>query len=369
MNRPKQVGVWLRVSTDDQVKGVSLDVHARRGNLYAESRGWVVAETYRLEAVSGKRVIDHPEAKRMIADIQSGKISALIFSKLARLSRNNRELLEFADIFEKADADLVSLAESIDTSTPAGRMFYNMLAAMANWEREEIASRVAASVPIRAKLGKPLGGPAPFRYRWVDKKLIVDTEEAPIRKLIYTLYQQHRRKKTVASLLNNMGYRTRKGAKWSDTTIDRLLRDTTAIGKKRANYSRQSNAQTGAWEYKPKDEWVYHEVEAIVSQELYDECVGHLDSQRLKGKRTVRQSVNLFSGYAHCGCGTKMIVPSQSKKYVCRDCKNRIPMDTLEECFLSEITAAGITGRDVDLRRKHADAKIEESDHANRDAP
>ena len=356
----KQVGIWLRVSTDDQVVSDSLDIHEHRARLYAESRGWEVAEVYRLEAVSGKRVIDHPEAKRMQANVASGTISGLIFSKLARLSRNNRELLEFSEFFQKHDADLVSLAEAIDTSTPAGRMFYSMLAAMANWEREEIASRVAASVPIRAKMGKPLGGPAPFGYRWVDKQLVVDSNEAPIRKLIYELYQKHRRRRTVARMLNEIGHRTRKGAKWSDTTVERLLRDTTAIGKKRANYSKQSNAITGAWEYKPESEWVYHEVEPVISQELYDDCVGHLDSLRKQGKRTVRQSVNLFMGFAFCSCGTKMIVPSQSKKYVCRSCKNRIPMDVLEDCFLTEISAAGITSDDLDLRRKQADTKVVE---------
>ena len=360
MAKCKQVGIWLRVSTDDQAQGESLEVHERRANLYAESKGWEVSETYRLEAVSGKRVIDHPEAKRMLADIQSGRISGLIFSKLARLSRNNRELLEFSDFFQQHDADLISIAESIDTSTPAGRMFYNMLAAMANWEREEISSRVAASVPIRAKMGKPLGGPAPFGYRWVDKELVIDPAEAQLRKLMYELYQRHRRRRTVARLLNEMGHRTRNGARWSDTTVERLLRDTTAIGKKRANYSRQSNAVTGAWEYKPESEWVYHEVEPIISQELYDECVGHMDSLRKRGKRSVRQTVNLFMGYAYCSCGTKMIVSSQSKKYVCQTCKNRIPMDVLEECFLAEISAAGLTSADLDARRTEADRKVNE---------
>src|SRR6266704_7087450 len=118
----KSVGIWIRVSTEDQAQGESPQHHEQRAREYAKFNGWIVKEVYDLAGVSGKTVMQHPEAKRMLADIRSGKITGLIFSKLARLARNTKELLEFADLFRQANADMVSLQEKIDTSSPAGRL-------------------------------------------------------------------------------------------------------------------------------------------------------------------------------------------------------------------------------------------------------
>lgn len=332
----KQIGIWIRVSTEDQAQGDSPKHHEIRARSYAESRGWVVREVYDLAGVSGKSVADHPEAKRMMEDIRRGHIGCLVFSKLARLARNTRELLDFADFFQKHGAGLISLDEAIDTNSPIGRLFYTVIAAMAQWEREEIASRIRASVAVRAKLGKPISGRVPYGYQFTDGKVSPHPNEAPVRKLMYELFAQQKRGRTVARLLNDRGYRTRDGNQWSDTSVVRLLRDPAAKGQYRMNYTKNTG-KNGWWVTKPEHEWVITPVEAIVSSELWQQCNDLLEARKTRNIRPTRKVVHPFTGYVFCGCGHKLYVPSNSPKYICFKCRTKIPIVDLDALFREEL--------------------------------
>jgi site-specific DNA recombinase len=335
VSEAKDVGIWIRVSTEDQAKGESPEHHLARARAYATAKGWRVKEVYDLAGVSGKSVINHPDAKRMLDDIRRHHITGLVFSKLARLARNTKELLDFADIFRDCGADMVSLQETIDTSTPSGRLFFTMIAAMAQWEREEIADRVKASISVRAKLGKPLSGVSPYGYLWKDKKLVLDPSEAPIRKRAYELFAEYRRKGRVAKLLNDAGYRTRLAAKWSDIAIGRIIRCPSAKGVYQFNRTRQ----TGNWtsEPKPESEWGSLEIAPIVTQDLWNQCNQILEEQQKKQKRPGPKPVQLFGGLTFCACGQKMYVKANSPKYVCEKCCTKIPIVDLEGIVYDEL--------------------------------
>ena len=161
---------------------------------------------------------------------------------------------------------------------------------------------------------KSVGGIAPFGYAWQNGALVVDETEAPTRRLIYELFIKHRRKKTIAKLLNDLGYRTRGGALFSDTTIDRLLRDTTAKGIKLIDGAEIA-------------------VPAIISEDIWQRA-----NNFLKEKQT-KQPIHLFVGFTLCICGGKMLVPGTAEKYVCEGCRHKINADDLEEIFISQVGA------------------------------
>ena len=339
--KTKKIGIWIRVSTDMQSQKESPEVHEERAKSYAKAKGWIVKETYKL-VTSGKSVMDHPETKRMLSDIKEGQIQGIIFSNLSRIARNTKELIEIAEIFHKANADLISLTENIDTSTPAGNLLFTLIAALSQWEREEISSRVKASVKTRAKMGKSLGGQAPFGYTWLNKEeLVINKDEVPIVKEIYNTFLCKKRLRTTARIINKKGYKTKKGKRWTATSIQRLLSCRTYKGEHILNHTK-SRGEGKGWDEKPQDEWEICNVKAIISKKKWEKTNKILEKISEKYKKCGRPARRyLLSGLVFCEtCGSKMygktFRPSNTV-YLCNSCRRKIKLEKLDNFFIDSL--------------------------------
>lgn len=352
------VGLFIRVSTVDQAKGESPKIHEERGMLYAKSKGWNVVRVYNLAGVSGKSTRYHSQTEKMLADVEDGTITGLIFSQLSRLARNTEELLYYANYFEKYNASLISLNESIDTSSSSGKFFYTILGALSTWERENNLDRIMASIETRRALGKFTGGQVSYGYKIENGQVVVNEEESPVRVLMYELFLKYKRKSTVAKKLNEMGYRTRRNLKWSDVTVSRLLKNSDAKGIRKSNYRRKPTADNPDFR-KPKDEWRYDPCPAIVSEEKWN-AVNALLSEQENSLLTkpLNQRTNLFTGFIYCDKEHKMLMHAGTQKYSCPKCKLRIEVKTLEEIFKSRIEKFLISQEEINEYLKSSDKEL-----------
>jgi site-specific DNA recombinase len=215
----------------------------------------------------------------MRSDVASARINGLIFASLAYLACDPSEFIDLASYFERHGADLISLAEAIDTSTPEGKSFFTIVINLASWARRgDRAKGPPSNSGVRRSFR---GGVTPFGYRRDGDNLRLDENEAPIRRLIFELFLEHRKLKTVARLLNARQLRTRKGKEFTDTSVRRLIEDPLAKGLRRSNYT-ASTGDGKHWLLKPSDEWVYSEAPAIVSAEVWDTANAILSARKVR---------------------------------------------------------------------------------------
>jgi site-specific DNA recombinase len=167
--------------------------------------------------------------------------------------------------------------------------------------------------------------------------LVIQPEEAAIRRKAYELFLQYRRKGQVAKELNGTGYRTRDGNIWRDTSVLRILNESSAKGV----YVFNTMRLTGTWrtETKPENEWGRAECPPIISEALWNQVNQIIEEQLKAWKKPGKPTVHLFSGLAHCSCGHKMYVAANSPKYFCRKCRNKIPITDLESVARHELKA------------------------------
>ena len=150
----KRVGIYARVSTKDQNPETQL-LQLRE---FAERRDWEVAQEFVDHGVSGAKR-KRPGLDALMASVRARKVDVVLIWALDRFARSTSHLVQAAEEFAALGVDLVVLSQSIDTTTPAGRLTFQVLGAVAEFERELIRERVTAGVARARAEGKTLGRP------------------------------------------------------------------------------------------------------------------------------------------------------------------------------------------------------------------
>ena len=151
-----KAAIYVRVSTVGS--GQSPEMQLRELREYCERRGWQSAGEYADVGISGAKD-KRPQLDRMMADAHKRRIDVVAVWKFDRFARSVSHLLRALDTFRALGIEFVSLSESLDTATPAGRMVFTVLGAVAELERSLTAERVRAGLRNARAKGKCLGRP------------------------------------------------------------------------------------------------------------------------------------------------------------------------------------------------------------------
>ncbi len=151
-----RTALYARISTSNN--GQSPEMQLRELREYCERRGWIVAGEYVDLGIGGTKE-KRPELDRLLAHAHRRRFDAVIVWKFDRFARSVSHLLRALETFEALGIHFVSLSESLDTSTPAGKMVFTVLGAVAELERSLIAERVRAGLRNARAKGKRLGRP------------------------------------------------------------------------------------------------------------------------------------------------------------------------------------------------------------------
>ncbi|MCE7888123.1 MAG: recombinase family protein [Sorangiineae bacterium PRO1] len=399
---PKVVrcAIYTRKSTEEGLNQEfnTLDAQRDSGVAFIASQkqeGWVcLPEKYDDGGFTGGN-IDRPALKRLMEDIEAGKVDCVVVYKVDRLSRSLMDFARLMELFDRKGVSFVSVTQQFNTTHSMGRLTLNILLSFAQFEREIISERTRDKIAAARRkgkyaLGKPLLGydyvpaPAPFTGR----RLVPNKREAERVRRMFEMYLEEKSLIRVADECNARGWTTKTWTttsgrivgqrKFDKVIISRLLRNPIYIGKV------------------PHHENLYDgEHEAIVDRELFDRVQARLKAAAAAGGAYVNQQTGmgpaLLRGLVRCkACKCAMTATSSSQElisgatvryryYVCCNAVKRgratcpnpsVPGAELEAFVVGQIKALlsqdeslrAVVGRALELLSQAAEARVGERD-------
>jgi site-specific DNA recombinase len=223
----KAIG-YVRVSTDRQAEqGVSLEAQEAKIRAMATVQGADLLEVI-IDGGESAKNLNRPGLKRLLTQVDSGKVEAVIIAKLDRLTRSVKDLCSLLELFEKRGVALISVAESLDTASAAGRLVITIMAAVSQWEREAIGERTRDALWHKRTSGERVGNIRfGFRLSPDGKHVEPDPGEQGVLTEIGHLRQSGHTLRGIAAALNRKALRTRRGSPWRLEHVARIMKQAT----------------------------------------------------------------------------------------------------------------------------------------------
>jgi site-specific DNA recombinase len=328
----ERVALYLRVSSLEQRDEGTIETQRQYLERYADGRGLKVIDTYADDGVPGTIPFhQRPEGRRLLEGARAAKFESVVCYKLDRIGRSLLNVVDAHDRLQVLGVGLRSAKEQLETTTPAGRLQFQMLAGFAEFERATIRDRTQDGLHRALRAGKQPGR-VPYGYRIGEQSgsfEVVEDEARIVAQLFTniaedsTIYREVRRlndEGTPAPGYRVSGKERVPGKRWNSTTVSDMLASPTYIGRHEVKIN-------------GGEEVIAREVPAIVTSALWERArrtlvenrrtpVGR-DGERTRGRRY------LLSGLIRCAvCGnscTAHSVTNGGKRwqyYACNDYRN-----------------------------------------------
>jgi site-specific DNA recombinase len=318
-SRPERIALYPRVSSEEQRDRETIEIQREFLDQFCKLYEFEVADIYADDGVSGTIPLhERPEGRRLLEDAKAGKFDTVLVYRLDRIGRSLLVVVDAHDRLMESGVALRSATEPIDTSTPAGRLIFQMLASFAEFEKETISERTSAG-KHRAYRNGAQPGLIPYGYDIGEDGsfIVVEEEAAAVRDIIRniaggaTLFAEAKRLNLQGILSPGKKYRGRPrqyGTTWTPMAISRIA------GRRAYSGTHVVHSSTGEIE---------REVPAIIPKELQEVAIERLkDNKRYSGGRPARKY--LLRGLIKCAkCGWNYSGLSRKRegryhfKYIC----------------------------------------------------
>lgn len=232
----KRCAVYCRVSSDERLDQSfnSIDAQREAGIAYVASQkaeGWeLVPDFYEDPGFSGGNM-ERPGLKRLLKDIQAGKIDIVVVYKIDRLSRSLADFAKMVEVFDNHMVSFSSVTQQINSATSMGRLMLNVLLSFAQFEREVTGERIRDKIAASKRKGMWMGGSVPLGYRVENRALHIEPQEAELVQRIFEQYIAEKSTTKIVRELNEQGIQTKRKKAFCKQSIYKILHNRTYIGE------------------------------------------------------------------------------------------------------------------------------------------